>query len=258
MIDFDDFVDSTGFYYLSFPYNMVRKDKDYSDFYPVYLTGEVASIDACRAFGAYMRSLLLNGNKKIIIDWSLVLEISGSLAGFIVVAEGRFKQVGGEIIFANPSERVSEVFDVVGLGGMVVRDLKLPQRNNMCALVVDDDAAVREVTGEYLQEMGYMTISAGDGLSGLVIYKLLNKNIDLTISDIEMPRLDGLDLLKSMQLVSTTCKVVVATGYTDSDKISEFKKICPSLPILHKPYLQSDLEKAIQSISSAIPLPSHR
>jgi two-component system OmpR family response regulator len=64
-------------------------------------------------------------------------------------------------------------------------------------LVVDDEAPVREMIGDALSLAGYRTLSASDGLEAINL--LRSNSVDLIVSDINMPKLDGFQLLESLR-----------------------------------------------------------
>jgi CheY-like chemotaxis protein len=67
-------------------------------------------------------------------------------------------------------------------------------------LVVDDDAGVRDTMGEYLKEMGYTrVIFASDGEQGFALAKTHVNELAFILSDWEMPRMAGIDLLKRIR-----------------------------------------------------------
>ncbi|HSW03993.1 response regulator [Aquabacterium sp.] len=64
-------------------------------------------------------------------------------------------------------------------------------------LIVDDSASVRQVVSITLKQAGYDVIDAADGKEALT--KLDGRKLHLVISDVNMPRLDGIGLLKQMK-----------------------------------------------------------
>ena len=64
-------------------------------------------------------------------------------------------------------------------------------------LVVDDSASVRQVVGMTLRGAGYTVVEAGDGQEAL--NKLDGQKINLVISDVNMPNMDGISFLKEMK-----------------------------------------------------------
>jgi excisionase family DNA binding protein len=79
-------------------------------------------------------------------------------------------------------------------------------------LVVDDDAAVRELLAKALTGAGYQVEVAVDGPSALV--KLGEKAYDLMITDLKMPGLDGLSVIREARRTCPSLPVIVITGYS--------------------------------------------
>jgi len=78
-------------------------------------------------------------------------------------------------------------------------------------LLVDDDKSFRRVIEYQLVEEGYEVITADNGSIGLDI--LSNKKIDLVITDIRMPEMNGLELLEKLKEISYDVIVIVVTAY---------------------------------------------
>ncbi|MFL5312449.1 MAG: sigma-54-dependent transcriptional regulator [Myxococcales bacterium] len=77
-------------------------------------------------------------------------------------------------------------------------------------LVVDDDASTREVFGELLQRWGYDVEQTGDGHDALKI--TAERHPDVIISDLVMPKLDGLALTRALREESPDTPVIIITG----------------------------------------------
>jgi len=88
-----------------------------------------------------------------------------------------------------------------------------PKRNRL--LVVDDELSVREVLTEGLEMFGYVARAAGSADEALDI--LRQEEIHLVLSDIEMPGLSGMDLLKRIRDGYPDIDVVMVTGVVDAD-----------------------------------------
>ncbi len=78
-------------------------------------------------------------------------------------------------------------------------------------LLIDDDKSFRRVIEYQLIEAGYDLITAENGAIGLDIIN--NKNIDLVITDIRMPEMSGMELLKKLNEISYDVSVIVVTAY---------------------------------------------
>lgn len=80
-------------------------------------------------------------------------------------------------------------------------------------LVVDDDSSCRDVVRESLQALGYRCEAAADGAEALA--RLRDLPFDLVLSDIDMPCLDGVSLLREIKSLDPDTEVVLLTGLHD-------------------------------------------
>lgn len=80
-------------------------------------------------------------------------------------------------------------------------------------LVIDDDESIRQTLTNYLKRLGYSVLSAEDGRIGFEIIR--NQQYDLIISDIKMPNLNGLDLLKKVRDIDPRTKIILITAHDD-------------------------------------------
>ena len=78
-------------------------------------------------------------------------------------------------------------------------------------LVVDDDQEVRELEAEFLCQRGYTVLQAGSAAEALSV-AASNPAIDLLITDLSMPGVDGLELTRRFQAVHPTTPVLVVSG----------------------------------------------
>ena len=78
-------------------------------------------------------------------------------------------------------------------------------------LVVDDEPELSRALSKLLGRNGYHVLTAGNGEEGLEI--LRREEIHLVLSDLQMPRMGGLDLLKAAQVVAPNTEFVIITGH---------------------------------------------
>ena len=89
-------------------------------------------------------------------------------------------------------------------------------------LVVDDNAKIRKLIGIYLRREGFNIVLAADG--GEVLQVLANQPVDLIISDIMMPGMDGYDLVKTLRGNGVDTPILMATAKTEfADKKKGFE-----------------------------------
>jgi DNA-binding response OmpR family regulator len=90
---------------------------------------------------------------------------------------------------------------------------KLERRERI--LVVDDDAEMRELLEDGLQEEGYLTSGAGDTLSAII--HLLARPVDVLVLDWKMPDLDGFVLLKSVRRLFPDLPVIFISAHNQPE-----------------------------------------
>ena len=108
---------------------------------------------------------------------------------------------------------------------------------NVTILVAEDEAMLRVLAVEMLEDAGFKVFEAGDGVEALELLKA-NPQIALLVSDIKMPRMDGYALVTAGLEFKPELKVLLMTGYAQ-DPPPQFLK-AREIQILHKPF---NLEK---------------
>ena len=105
-------------------------------------------------------------------------------------------------------------------------------------LVVDDDAAVREILVELLTDSGHRVREAGGGAEAL---RLLADapDVDLVISDVQMPEMSGFELADLLAARHDGIKVILISGYYVSRDAG--------WRVLRKPFRMHELEAAVQA-----------
>ena len=103
-------------------------------------------------------------------------------------------------------------------------------------LVVDDDPGMLAVASEELQANGYAVIEAGDGAQALSALEVAQ--VDLIISDLEMPRMNGLELVREIRALANDAlsqtPVIMLTGRGD-DKAIQAAFDCGASSFVQKP-----------------------
>ncbi len=78
-------------------------------------------------------------------------------------------------------------------------------------LVVDDEEDILQLFTELLQRWGYEAVTARNGVEALD--KFRSQQIDLIVSDLKMPEMDGLELLQHIRSIDSRVPILVLTGY---------------------------------------------
>lgn len=105
-------------------------------------------------------------------------------------------------------------------------------------LVVDDEPSILELAYEILSAKGYQVLTASDGLQALTILK--KASVNLIVSDVIMPHMDGYQLAAHVQHHYPHIKIQIASGY-ESDRYKVMQDDTLQQNILYKPYNAFDL-----------------
>ncbi len=115
-------------------------------------------------------------------------------------------------------------------------------------LLVDDDPMLIETVGEVLENLGYLVIKARDGEVALEYYREHQNEIDMVLSDVVMPVMGGLELVKGIRGLGSEMPVILMTGYDFSGKTEEVEQL-NHCALLNKPV---DLAKLSQLMRQMI------
>lgn len=113
-------------------------------------------------------------------------------------------------------------------------------------LLAEDDAISRKMYSQVLEAEGYHVIDVGDGAAALDV--LQSEAVDLLVTDVVMPGMDGLELIERAREIQPQVRAIVITGLkTDNAVIGAFRsKACD---FLSKPF---HIEELIESVASAM------
>jgi signal transduction histidine kinase len=110
-------------------------------------------------------------------------------------------------------------------------------------LLVDDEEGIRKVLGILLADMGYRVHTAATGTEALRVFEKLRPAIVLT--DIKMPEMDGIELLRHLKQISPGTEVIMITGHGDMDLAIKSVKY-EATDFVTKPINDEILEIALQ------------
>ena len=115
-------------------------------------------------------------------------------------------------------------------------------------LLVDDDAAVREITAATLQEMGYATLEAGSGGAALELMEKL-PDIELILVDFAMPGMNGAELARQVHIKRPMLPILFITGYADRAALAGVSEE----RIVGKPFTDDEIATKVQAALSVPP-----
>lgn len=119
--------------------------------------------------------------------------------------------------------------------------------NKAAVLVIDDEPSVADALGMILGESGYEVIVAATGLSGLE--QADHKRFDVTITDLRLPDISGLEVLARIREKDPTTIVIVITAYSTQEVVAELLDH-GAMQVLRKPFSPSEILKSIDTALS--------
>jgi len=124
------------------------------------------------------------------------------------------------------------------------------QGGSECILIVDDEESFRQIYKHGLMSFGYKVFTAEDGEDAFAVYKQHQTEIDLVVSDLSMPKLNGEELIAKLLAINPSVKTILATGAIDLKAKNEFIQmgICD---ILMKPFLFDELMTSVRKVLDA-------
>ncbi len=130
---------------------------------------------------------------------------------------GIVKSYGGFVnVYSEPGHTNFKVFLPVAGDGAVgdepSESLLPPSGHGETILVVDDEPAIREAAESLLVTCGYRVLVADDGISALVIFAQRSKEIDLVLTDMVMPFMDGLMLGRTLRKLKPEIRIILSSG----------------------------------------------
>ena len=114
-------------------------------------------------------------------------------------------------------------------------------------LVIDDEECVRNVAAALLHTFGLTVITASSGIEGIDRFRGDPADFDLVLLDMTMPGLNGEETLAGLRSISPTVRVLLVSGYSETDRITELATSGPLL-FLQKPFTRGSLEQKLQEI----------
>jgi two-component system cell cycle sensor histidine kinase/response regulator CckA len=111
-------------------------------------------------------------------------------------------------------------------------------------LIVDDEPMVRDLCVAALTRHQFDTITSADGLDAFSTYQARREEIWLIISDIKMPRMDGIELVRNVFDFYPQANVILMSGYGIEELApTELARLCS---VLEKPFSASQLVEAVR------------
>jgi DNA-binding response OmpR family regulator len=132
-----------------------------------------------------------------------------------------------------------------------------PPRGTERILLVEDERPVRVAVRRLLERFGYKVLEAGDGAEALGILDTFQQRIDLVLTDVVMPDVNGRILAELVAERSRPPRLLYMSGYTHDD-ILRYGLGQPGMILLKKPFTSHALACAVRDILDGQPAPERQ
>lgn len=111
-------------------------------------------------------------------------------------------------------------------------------------LVAEDEVVIRNIVRHLLESEGHEVLAAADGEEALRLSRAYHGPIDLLITDVVMPRLDGLALIRQILEERPDLRILVMSGRLSP----EFSPRAIDFPFLRKPFLPAAFREKLRQV----------
>jgi CheY-like chemotaxis protein len=119
-------------------------------------------------------------------------------------------------------------------------------------LVVEDDEDVRSYLVETLRDLNYRVLRAADAIGALGFLQQQDIRIDLLLTDVVLPAMNGRELGRQAQALRPGLKVLYVTGYSHNGVVKQAESE-PGIDVLQKPITQQLLSSRIRTLLDGQP-----
>lgn len=124
---------------------------------------------------------------------------------------------------------------------------QVPMGNGELVLVVDDEVAIREVARRTLERFGYRVLLAANGAEAVALYAKRGADIDIILTDMAMPIMDGPALIVALRAMNPVVKIIGSSGMASNDGIA--RAVGSGVEeFVHKPYTAEAMLTALARV----------
>ena len=127
----------------------------------------------------------------------------------------------------------------------------MKNRHGIRVLIVDDDQSSLNMLEEFLEEEGFGVVTASDGVEA--IEKIREEDLDIILTDLKMPGVDGIEVLKTAKKVDANLHVVIVTGYASLETALQAIKE-GAYDYITKPFRLEEVLIVLKNVSEKVEL----
>ena len=125
-------------------------------------------------------------------------------------------------------------------------DADRPRGNGETVLVVDDELSILTITRHTLETYGYRVLTAEDGAQAIGVFAMNRLNVDVIITDMMMPVMDGASLIKAIRRIDPNARIIAASGLQGGVTVAKAARVGVN-NFLEKPFSASQLLSTIRA-----------
>jgi len=165
----------------------------------------------------------------------------------IIRSHGGFVRVQSEVGIGTSFRVYLPAQSGIGKEAVSATSVELPRGRGELVLVVDDEEAVRQITRQTLEAFGYRVLLASDGIEATSIYATRRREIDLVLTDMMMPLMDGPTTIQVLLRLDPEVRIIAASGLNAKDMLANVtstgvKRFIP------KPYTAETLLRTLREV----------
>ena len=170
---------------------------------------------------------------------------------------GIIKQLGGHIfVYSEPGRGTTfKIFLPVSQAAVEkTSELSLPPlpQGNETILVVDDEPSLKTLVTAILRPLGYTMLEAGSGAEAMEISDAFSGRIDILLTDVIMPGMNGKELAEAITARRPETRVIYMSGYTDN-AIAHHGVLDPGVVLIEKPITADKLTAVLKATRGGLP-----
>ena len=127
------------------------------------------------------------------------------------------------------------------------QDPELPQGHGELILVVDDEAAIREINKTSLETYSYRALTANNGIEAVTLYAEYREEISVVLIDMMMPDMDGSTTIRTLQKINPQVNIIAISGLGSSEQLTATMGFGVKT-FLSKPYTIKELLKTLDEV----------
>ncbi len=113
-------------------------------------------------------------------------------------------------------------------------------------LVVDDDEVMRDLLRRALERSGFEVVTATDGREGVERFR--GQAVDVTITDMMMPVMDGLELIRALVAEQPSIRIIAVSGVDDWDNYLKTARALGAKAVLRKPVSSAEIVNTVRRV----------